>query len=107
MREEWKSGDMQETLLLPTSIGDSQPRDRRLPASSLDSATTTGKKRRAKLIDKTCGRERCMKTVFGMRKFPSFHKKEAAKRQTASTFSSASGCFIVQFEVVSHALFNK
>lgn len=51
-REKWKS--VQETLLLPKSIGDSQPRDRRLPASSLHSATT-GKKRRAELIDKTCG----------------------------------------------------
>lgn len=43
-----------ETLLLPESIGDSQPRDRRLPASSLHSATA-GRKRRAELMDTTGG----------------------------------------------------
>lgn len=78
MREEGKSGDIQETLLLPKSIGDSQPRDRRLLAGSLQSATT-GKKRRAELKDKTCGGERSMKTVAGMGKWPSFHKKRSKK----------------------------
>lgn len=46
-----------ETLLLPESIGDSQPRDRRLPASSLHSATA-GRKRRAELMDTSGGMRR-------------------------------------------------
>lgn len=73
--ERWWPG----TLLLPKSIGDSQPRDRRLPASSLHSATT-GKKRKAELIDKTCGGGRSMET--GMRQLTSFHAKEATQNRT-------------------------
>lgn len=53
MRKAWNSGDVQETSLLPNSIGDSQPRDR-LPAGSLHRATT-GEKRRAELRDTTGG----------------------------------------------------
>lgn len=94
MTEEWKSSGVQETLLLP--IGDSQPTDRRLPASSLHSATT-GKKRRTELFDKTYGRERGMKTVAGMRKIAFFFiKKKKQQRErlhliNASTSSSGSG----------------
>lgn len=56
-REECGSRDILETRLLPKSIGDSQPRDRWSPASSLHSATT-GRKRKAELIDKTCDGEK-------------------------------------------------
>lgn len=88
-RSEWeRRGRAVKTLLLPKSIGDSQPRDRRLPASSLHSATT-GKKRRAELIDKTCSGERRMKTAF-------FSEKRSNKGKTESTFSCASGVFSVQ-----------
>lgn len=63
-----------ETLLLPESIGDSQPRDRRLPASSLHSATA-GRKRRAELMDKWSNEEegqtgatfRCVHVWEGLR----------------------------------------
>lgn len=90
MREEWRSDGVQETLLLPKSIGDSQPRDRRLPASSLHSATT-GKKRRAELINNTCEGKRSMKTVAGVSRGPCFHKSKGNLRsallQVPSLFS--------------------
>lgn len=67
-REEWEqTWRAVETLLLPESIGDSEPRARRLPASL--HSTRKGRKRRAELINKTAGRYKELKQ-------PSFLKKK-------------------------------